>query len=165
MHMKKCFKCKQSKSPTEFHQDRRAKDGLNTYCKSCKSVYNQNPDSKLKRRLYSRTEKARNYHKEYLKTRKGYLTAKYVSMKSRVDGRGSKHNRHVYAGLPICTKEEFIEWSIQDLDFIRLFSEYDRGVTELKQAPSIDRIDSTNGYVLGNMQWLSLSDNASKQRL
>ena len=33
--MKRCAKCAQLKSRTEFHKNRRAKDGLYAYCKSC----------------------------------------------------------------------------------------------------------------------------------
>jgi hypothetical protein len=34
---KVCSKCKQTKSTTEFNKDKHKKDGLNSYCKSCKA--------------------------------------------------------------------------------------------------------------------------------
>lgn len=50
MKEKKCSKCKETKPVSEFHKDRRAKDGLQWECKLCKSAadkkkYQQNKES------------------------------------------------------------------------------------------------------------------------
>ena len=37
--MKYCYKCKQIKPLTAFHKDSSTKDGLNSKCKLCKSIY------------------------------------------------------------------------------------------------------------------------------
>ena len=37
--MKRCPKCKQHKDESEFHKDKRTKDGLHNWCKVCKRAY------------------------------------------------------------------------------------------------------------------------------
>jgi hypothetical protein len=37
--MKKCNKCKLEKPVTEFHMDKRSKDGFQAYCRSCAKAY------------------------------------------------------------------------------------------------------------------------------
>ena len=52
--MKECSKCKETKPRSEFHKQKRTRDGLQCYCKECKNLVHrawikQNPD---KRKLY-----------------------------------------------------------------------------------------------------------------
>lgn len=37
--MKKCTKCGVEKPLSEFHKNKKSKDGLSSYCKSCSSIY------------------------------------------------------------------------------------------------------------------------------
>lgn len=39
--MKKCYKCKETKDLSEFHKNKRKKDGLNHYCKDCARIKNR----------------------------------------------------------------------------------------------------------------------------
>lgn len=39
--MKKCFKCKIEKIESDFFKDKYRKDGLCSYCKSCKGIYSE----------------------------------------------------------------------------------------------------------------------------
>lgn len=85
----------------------------------------------------------------------------YRNMKSRVTG-VQKKKAHLYLGLPLLDKKEFYEWSIASHDFNALFDlwvicQYDR-----KICPSVDRIDSSNGYVKDNIRWVTHSQNSSK---
>ena len=38
--MKTCYKCEEDKEPSEFHKDKKSKDGLKSKCKSCVKDYN-----------------------------------------------------------------------------------------------------------------------------
>jgi Recombination endonuclease VII len=61
--MKKCSKCKQLKSLSEFVKDKREKDGLNTQCKSCSReyalYYDQSLHGKNIHRAYNRSPKGK----------------------------------------------------------------------------------------------------------
>jgi hypothetical protein len=41
MSDKKCKRCQETKTSSEFGKDSKAKDGLKSWCKSCFSVYQQ----------------------------------------------------------------------------------------------------------------------------
>lgn len=96
--------------------------------------------------------------KAYRLSRKGKLTWTYLNMRQRVEGRNAKS--HAYENMSILPRDEFIAWSLTDSAYNGLYdvwvaSNYDKRVT-----PSIDRIDSTVGYVPGNLRWITLSANS-----
>lgn len=51
---KRCCNCKQIKSLSEFHKNRRTKDGRQTTCKSCKKSYDQRPERKAYFKAYEK---------------------------------------------------------------------------------------------------------------
>jgi hypothetical protein len=77
--MKRCNKCKGWKKLGNFHKNKRTKDGLNDYCKPCKSTY-------LKRNKYKRSIKA----KECLICQKVKPAKDYTTCKTRTDGLQNK---------------------------------------------------------------------------
>lgn len=79
-------------------------------------------------------------------------------MLSRVKGI-LKKKAHLYKGLPILEKEEFYNWSRQNKDFNKIYKSYVNSGFELRKAPSIDRIDADQGYLLENMRWITFSEN------
>ena len=85
----------------------------------------------------------------------------YRNMLSRVRGI-QKKKAHLYQGLPILPKDEFYKWSINNADFLRLYKDWMASNNERKICPSINRIDSTKGYLLGNMEWITHSDNSKR---
>jgi hypothetical protein len=99
--------------------------------------------------------------KVYEKTLPGYLMRTYRNMKSRVTGIQKKKS-HLYLGLEILPKEEFYEWANCSPMFLCLYHQYVASGFDLKKAPSVDRIDSSKGYTLDNMQWVSHSVNSSR---
>lgn len=116
------------------------------------------PCVNLKQRLY-RSENSNSHTKEYEKTPKGYLVRTYRNMMSRVTG-VLKNKSHLYEGKEILDKNEFYEWSLNNEEFIRLFQNYIESGFSIKQAPSIDRIDSSKGYTKCNMRWITHSENS-----
>ena len=58
MEQKRCPRCKETKPTSDFGKDRRNKDGLNTYCRSCKKRYND------EQKEY-RTEYFKKYHQQH----------------------------------------------------------------------------------------------------
>lgn len=104
-------------------------------------------------------KKTRNRHtKAYEKTPNGFLMRSYRNMKSRCTGLVKPH---LYKGLSLLPKEDFYEWSRSSPDFWRLYrcwvaADYDR-----KLSPSVNRIDTTKGYEIGNIEWVTHSVNSS----
>ena len=60
--MKKCRKCKVEKELTEFRENKTAKNGLRSECKSCEKEYRE----KNKERIKERNKEWREKNKEYL---------------------------------------------------------------------------------------------------
>ncbi len=146
---KMCKTCKITKSLNAFPKHPECLDGHKGVCKVC--TYEQQKNrTKLNGNLACKT---------YSKTVKGYLVRTYVNMRGRVTGL-LKKKAHLYKGKDILTKEEFYEWSLNSEEFKYLFEEYLLSGFEPKKAPSIDRIDSTRGYSIDNIRWLSHSENS-----
>lgn len=99
--------------------------------------------------------------KLWLRTIEGKISNTYSQMQMRVQG---KTTRQEYAGLPICTKEEFYSWALSDGMFLSLFAAWEAAGYPRFLTPSIDRIINDKGYALANCQWLTLSDNSKKSQ-
>jgi hypothetical protein len=102
--------------------------------------------------------------KKYEKSKKGFLVRCYRNMKSRVLGI-QKLKYHLYGGLEILNKKDFYAWSIDNKNFNLLFTNWEKSNYLKKLTPSIDRIDSSKGYVLKNMQWITHSENSRRGSL
>lgn len=109
----------------------------------------------MRRRYRVRTNNAST--KKYEKTPKGYLMRSYRNMKSRVTGIQKTGS---WTGKELLPKEDFYVWALSDPTFKRLFAAYEESGYERKLAPSPDRIDSSKGYTLDNMRWLTHSENS-----
>ncbi len=94
----------------------------------------------------------------YRKSVPGFLNNKYTLMKRRVAGKNTK-SPHLYEGKAICSKEEFLAWSLNDLTFHRLFKAWEAGGHVLTYVPSVDRRDAEKGYTLDNVRWVPFSEN------
>lgn len=97
--------------------------------------------------------------KRYERTKKGKLMRTYRNMQSRVLGI-LKKKRHLYEGLPILSRSEFYLWANNSEEFHRLFDGWVASGYQCGDSPSVDRIDPTKGYVLGNMRWLTHRENS-----
>lgn len=97
---------------------------------------------------------------QYNKTKTGYLVRTYRNMLSRVSG-VLKKKAHLYKGKEILSKQDFYDWSLQNKSFHLLFENYLCNNYNMKLSPSIDRIDSSKGYIIDNMRWITHSENSS----
>lgn len=101
---------------------------------------------------------------KYEKTINGFLVRVYRNMLSRVTG-VQKLKKHLYLGLCILEKHTFYEFSKNDATFVKLFEEWKLADYDRRLTPSIDRINSTNGYSLDNIRWVTHSDNSREGAL
>jgi hypothetical protein len=97
--------------------------------------------------------------KKYEKTPRGYLMRTYRNMQSRVKGI-QKLKAHLYCNLELLDRESFYQWALADANFFRLYNEYVASGYDMKKAPSIDRINSKEGYTFENIRWITHSENS-----
>ena len=113
----------------------------------------------LKRQRERRSANGNADTRRYEKTKKGFLMRLYRNMKSRVGGI-QKQKAHLYAGKDLLPKEDFYAWAETSKDFHEMFSVWESSEYSRKLCPTVDRIDSTIGYVESNMRWLTHSENS-----
>lgn len=101
--------------------------------------------------------------RKYEKTKKGFLMRSYRNMLSRITG-VQKQKFHLYKGLSILPRYAFYEWSITHPNFNRLFDEWTIQGYPRKLTPSPNRIDASRGYEIGNIEWITHSENSRKVR-
>lgn len=94
----------------------------------------------------------------YEKTKKGFLVRLYRNMLSRTNGLVKPH---LYKGLPILDKHVFYIWALENKDFKKLFKTWELCGYDRKLTPSINRIDSSKGYILGNIEFITHSENST----
>ena len=97
---------------------------------------------------------------EYRKTKKGFLVKLYDNMSQRVKG-NQPLKSHLYKDKSILSKEDFYSWA-NSFEFNELFSKWEESNYDRKLTPTVDRIDSSYGYVIGNIQWLTHSENSRR---
>lgn len=115
--------------------------------------------NKLKWQREQRTKNGNAWTKKYEKTKKGFLVRLYRNMQSRV--LGVQHKKaHLYKGLSLLDRESFYHWALNSEKFNDLFDKWEQSKYDRKLTPTVDRIDSNDGYDLGNMRWLTHSENS-----
>lgn len=117
-------------------------------------------DKNRKQREY-RSKNSNASTKKYEKTVKGFLMRLYRNMNSRING-VQKAKHHLYVGKELIDRDSFYWWALGSQKFYELFGAYKEANFERKLAPSVDRIDSTKGYTLDNMEWVTMSENSRR---
>lgn len=176
--MKKCFKCKETRPYDEFHNSSVRKDGYSTYCKPCSKAWRESNKETLRQKkkdYYSRPEIAERYKvykAKYYEDNKDYLTnqakdfyennrAKRLLIKSKETAKNSGLEHSI-------TLEDIIIPEYCPVLGVKLTATLGEG--QVQTNASIDRIDSTKGYVKGNVQVISrkantMKSNATKEEL
>lgn len=147
MKTKICQKCKKEKSITEFSKNKSKKDQLNSWCKECVRIYDEQ---------YYKANKER-YKENYLKWRKENPKRAWVNFVL------SNHKRRGY--IVNITNNELLEAikNIKSCPFCgcELVWEYGKGIN--KSTPTLDRINNEKDINLDNIQILCRKCNAMKQ--
>jgi hypothetical protein len=119
-------------------------------------------EEKNKRQREIRKGNNNAWTKKYERTKKGFLMRKYHHMMGRVNGEAWYNGVHLWAGKEILDKNIFYEWALADKNFHDLFEKWEESGYERNLCPSVDRIDSSKGYLLGNMEWVTFLVNATR---
>lgn len=107
----------------------------------------------------SKNRSLSNNNSKYWKTKKGKLMMTYNNMDRRVRGYVKSH---LYKGLDLLSRDEFYRFSLCEEAYHKLYEDWVFSGYERRLSPSIDRIDADLGYVLGNIQWITHSENSKK---
>lgn len=118
-------------------------------------------EAQLEKQRINRKKTGNATTKKYEKTRNGFLMRTYRNMKSRVCG-VTKNKNHLYLGLSLLDKNVFYEFSKSNLVFNQLYIEWVKSGYQRSLTPSVDRIDSSKGYDIDNIQWLTFAENSIK---
>lgn len=136
--MKYCHKCEQEKPTTEFYKDKRRKDGLTPYCKPCHCSYKTIEGNKKATQTYHQKKK---------------LEDPVMFMWKRAKHRA----QYDYKGMEFTIQKEDIilpeRCPYFDVPFLPL---------DKRWGYSLDRIDSSKGYIPGNVEVISRLANTMK---
>jgi hypothetical protein len=156
--MKVCSRCKKEKQDNEFSTQRTKKSGyklrLQSYCILCQSEYTKENREKINARHRER-RKTTWYSKERIK-------AKEYRIKYR--------EKYLWTSARDRCRKSKLEFSIKVEDIV--IPEYcpllgfplTKGIMVRKDpnAPSLDRVDNSKGYIKGNVKVISYKANAMK---
>lgn len=134
--------CKEESCGVELTEENRYKDRL--LC---------NPHGKAMMRKQSA-------HRQ-LNDRRYYMNKMWCALRQRSTKESMGSSAY---GKDYLSQEEFWDWyenETKDI-FEAMFQAYKDSGMDRTLSPSVDRIDASNGYQRGNIQWLTLSDNCSK---
>ena len=149
---KECKKCKSVLDFSNFTKNKAAKDGLQTVCRSCDNIRQQ------KRRIDNKDQMlqySRNYQENRRKDFNYRLQMLLNASKQRAETKGREHTitlqdiKNKYPKDGKCPIFGF------NLEF------NSSGFRDT--SPSIDRIDSTKGYTIDNIQIISWKANSIKR--
>jgi len=98
---------------------------------------------------------------KYERTKGGKLMRLYRNMRSRIEG-VQKAKWHLYRGKCLLGRDEFYVWALGGHGFHILFRDWVESGYQRKFAPSVDRIDSSQGYHPDNMEWVTHSENSRR---
>ena len=132
METKTCSTCKNEKDIYYFSRNKSKKDGYSHRCKQCR-----------KSERFGFTAK---------------ILSVYRDMKSRT-GNPSHPHYYYYQNLLFITKEEFLQFSLNDRSYRILHRRWKASGYNEDLRPSIDRIIPSEGYRLGNIRWVTIEEN------
>lgn len=152
--MKICRKCKQDKEVEEFSKDKSSSDGRCSMCKQCTNTYKKS--IRTRARELQALKMQDSTYREYIRTR---------------DREWRRNNPilHLYRGAKKRAKEKGLEFNIEHSDVVItthcpiLGVEFVQGVKgDYQKSYSLDRIDSSKGYIKGNVRVISMRANTMK---
>ena len=134
-----CTKCKQEKPDTEFYNNKTMPRGKTYWCKVCTNHQNNVVQKETKAKWAARTHQNR---------------------------RRERPQEHLHRMAKSRAKKRGLEFSIEPSDIhIPEYCPYlgvRLSIDTLDTSPSLDRIDSSKGYIKGNIQVISTRANKLK---
>lgn len=101
------------------------------------------------------------YKRRY--NRNFFLRTRYTELKQRCINPNKSYSKY-YFGLEYCSLKEFLDKFKKDINFLKLFKQWQKTNFKYKLCPSIDRIDNSKGYLINNLQFITHSENSTKDQ-
>jgi hypothetical protein len=136
---KECRKCNIIKSKSEFGKQECRFDGLYPFCSQCLK------DENFK----------------YKTSKKGLVYSMHIKIRERTK---ENYRTPYWRGMEFIDKATFVSFVMLDSNFNKLYDNWVESEFNEKLTPSIDRINSDIGYVLGNLQIITNEENRTKAR-
>jgi hypothetical protein len=178
---KQCIKCGQIVSARQFTKNKAKKDGLGSYCLECngiaRSEWGKNNPDKLKAQKQRRNQQDRvkQSNREFYQSNREAILAKLKRQRTGKEG----YLKVMLRSAKSRAKENNLEFDI-DLQYLQsvvtdycpidgLPFDWERHLATDKSlplaTPSLDRIDSSKGYVKGNVKIIGWKWNAKKSNM
>lgn len=138
-----CFKCKTYKSTDNFNKNKSRSNGLESYCRDCRSLYNQDAE------IIQRDKDA---HLNWRKQNPKNLALSRAKQRAKKQGIAFDLTLADIPDIPTLCPILGIELKLNDGRFG-------------PDSPSLDRIIPELGYVAGNVQWICSQANVAKNNL
>ncbi|MCK5608345.1 hypothetical protein KAR91_41065 [Candidatus Pacearchaeota archaeon] len=166
--MKRCSKCGEKKSFSEFNKKSTAKDNLDSWCKKCTAEchkkYYQAHKIKVGERIkkYQKTKRGKQVRnkasKKYRCTLAGHLCRCFLSMKDRCNNpNNSRYKDWGGRGIRCLFKlfSDFFNYVVNDLGY---------NTFEKLKGLQIDRINNDEHYKKGNIRFVTAKENCNNRR-
>ena len=98
--------------------------------------------------------------RKHILSKNVFLCNLWYRMNNRTKGKDT-NRPHLYIGKECLTYKEFKPWALSHPWFNRLWNAYVASEYVIRLAPSVDRKDTSLGYTIDNMRWISNSRNCS----
>ena len=142
--LKKCGKCNELKSLSEFAFSSIKKQIKASMCKACTKDYNASY-----RKLHR--EKLLKEKREYYHTLNGLISKIYSQQRKK-----SIHRNHT---PPQYSKEELKEWMLKQSNFKELWNNWVDSNYDTQLKPSVDRLENDKGYSFDNIELVTWEEN------
>ena len=152
----------------EFHRSRKGKDGRESWCKVCKKAHHAIWWATYAKRAATRRNGSAHEserRKAYAATAKGFTTSRWGDLNNRtVNGShpgwtSQTNRRYLDAGVELrMTRQEFYDFVLEQWEVIQI-------IRAAGGIPTIDRIGPSIHYELGNIRFISRSENSRKSAL
>lgn len=90
-----------------------------------------------------------------------FIEVCYDKLVNRVNGYGKAR----YSGMELLSRDDFRTWAKSQGQLYALYHDWNKEGHTRKFMPTVDRIDSSQGYILGNIRWLTQSENSRLGRM
>lgn len=95
-----------------------------------------------------------------------FLRQKHSQMNERCRNPNKNPNTiKCYFGRVVCELEDFLNRFLNDEIFLKLYKQWQDSNYEYKLCPSIDRINPDLDYVIENLQFITMSENCTKDQI
>jgi hypothetical protein len=178
---KQCIKCRQIVSAKQFTKNKTKKDGLGSYCLECNGVARReweknNPDKlKAQKQRRNQQDRVKQSKRESYQSNREIILAKLKQQRTGKEG----YLKTMLRGAKSRAKKNNLEFDI-DLQYLQSVAtdycpvdglpfDWERRLETNKSlplaTPSLDRIDSSKGYVKGNVKIIGWKWNAKKSNM